>query len=295
MNTIPRNPMFFSDLDRTLFYSANALLLDMDDTAAPALVVSEVYQGRPLSFITERARALLKEISGAIPFIPVTTRTTAQYRRIRFPGAEAQYAVTTNGGCILHHGVPDAEWETFIRSQIGTTSATVDEIRQYLLNPRFGSWLLRLRDAEELFLYAIVERDLIPDEVLESVTKWCADRDWTVSLQGRKLYFVPAHITKVSAVSEVARRLGEGPLIAAGDSLLDLGMLQLADHGFRPAHGELHQQGVSHESMLVTSAQGVMAGEEILGAVHDLVFARYGAPSATNAKVQAVASIVHPR
>lgn len=273
--TVTPTPLVFSDLDRTLIYSAGALHLGEDDTLAPALVVSEIYQGKPLSFITESARGLLAEIAEAVPFVPTTTRTVAQYRRVQIPGPLPRYAITTNGGCILENGVRDVAWDASVRESVTAQSAPIDEIRAYLQQPLFEHWMLRLRDAEELFLYAIIEREELSAVVLNEISAWAGERGWNVSLQGRKLYTVPKPISKENAVQEVARRLGGGLVLAAGDSLLDQGMLLCADHSFRPAHGELHVENFQHENLQVTASCGVIAGFEIVQGFHDLVFSKH--------------------
>ena len=73
-----------------------------------------------------------------------------------------------------------------------------------------------------------------PDAGLDELAAWCLERGWTTSLQGRKLYCVPAPISKEAAVAEVRRRSGAGLLVAAGDSRLDAGILELADIAIRP-------------------------------------------------------------
>ncbi|MBI0319957.1 HAD family hydrolase, partial [Streptomyces javensis] len=75
-----------SDLDRTLIYSAAALGLEMPDAEAPRLLCVETYQGKPLSYLTETAAGLLAELVRTSVFVPTTTRTVEQYRRIRLPG-----------------------------------------------------------------------------------------------------------------------------------------------------------------------------------------------------------------
>jgi hypothetical protein len=65
-------------------------------------------------------------------------------------------------------------------------------------------------------------------------------------------------------VDEVRRRSGSGLLVAAGDSRLDAGILELADIAIRPSHGELDSDAFSLPHLRVTSASGVLAGEEIL-------------------------------
>jgi phosphoserine phosphatase len=267
-------PVVCCDLDRTLIYSAGALLLEDEDRLAPALVVAEVYQGRPQSFLTRSAAELLAEIAAACVFVPATTRTLAQYQRIRLPGPPPRYAVTTNGGRILVDGEPDRAWSAYLDRKLAGSCAPLAEIAARLALPRYAPWMLRLRDAEELFAYAIVERDLLDPADLAGLQLWCADRGWTVSLQGRKLYCVPRALTKEAAIAEILRRSGAGPLVAAGDSLLDRGMLLAADHAFRPAHGELETAGFSAPQLAVTAARGVLAGEEIVRRIHRLV----GAP-----------------
>lgn len=259
------------DLDRTLIFSANAFFLTTEDHLAPAMIVTEMYENRPISFMTRAAEALLLQAAEAAVFVPVTTRTAAQYGRVRLPGPVPEYAVTTNGGVLLHRGEPDGDWQASVRSLVSTGCATLAEVQAHLGRPEFAGWLLQLRSAEDLFSYSIVDRSALPAEVLLELEAWCAERGWTVSLQGRKLYCVPAPVTKQNAVAEVARRLGAGRVIAAGDSLLDRPMLEHADVAFRPAHGELDDVGYRDAHLRVTEARGILAGEEILRRMLELV------------------------
>ena len=267
----PAVTLVASDLDRTLIYSANAFFLATEDHLAPAMVVAEIYEGRPISFMTRAAEGLLLAAAEAAVFVPVTTRTLAQYRRVRLPGPVPEYAVTTNGGVLLHHGEPDADWQASVSGLVSGGCAPLAEIEAYLGRPDFAGWILKLRSAEDLFAYAIVDRAALPAEFLLALEAWCANRGWTVSLQGRKLYCVPSPVTKQQAVAEVSRRLGADRVIAAGDSLLDRPMLEHADIAFRPAHGELDDAGYLDTHLRVTDARGILAGEEILRRVLGLV------------------------
>jgi hypothetical protein len=62
----------------------------------------------------------------------------------------------------------------------------------------------------------------------------------------------------------VLARVGEGPLLAAGDSLLDADLLAAADAAIRPAHGELADVGFTRNHLAVTRSTGVIAGAELL-------------------------------
>jgi hypothetical protein len=257
-------PLFASDLDRTLVYSARAFWLDMPDAEAPRIVVSEVYQGAPLSYMTRAAEQLLLELTASTAFVPVTTRTVAQYSRIRLPGPVPHYAITTNGGTILVDGVADAAWSTSLTAHLDETAAPLAEVRAILEDPAAATWILRVHTAEELFTYAIIDRDAMPAAWIADLHERCLAAGWTVSVQGRKLYCVPQPVNKSAAVAEVRRRLGEPTVLAAGDSLLDARMLEQADIAFRPAHGELHEADFTRANLTVTTAAGILAGEELL-------------------------------
>lgn len=260
-----------SDLDRTLIYSANSMALAGSDHLAPRMVVSEVYDAAPLSFMTRAAEELLEGIVERSAFVPVTTRTRSQFSRVRLPGSGRGYAVTTNGAVILRDGEPDAGWSRHIRRSLGADCASLDEVLGHLTGSAADAAVLRVRTAEDAFVYAIVDRQALPDTYLDELGAWCGARGWTTSLQGRKLYCVPAPITKEAAVAEVRRRTGSGLLVAAGDSRLDAGLLESADIALRPAHGELDTDGFRRPNLTVTSASGMLAGEEILRAVSGIL------------------------
>lgn len=253
-----------SDLDRTLVYSARALALDTPDELAPALVVSEVYQGAPLSFMTREAERLLDGIRTRAEFVPVTTRTPAQYARIAFPAPRPRYAIVSNGGTILVDGRPDEDRAARLRADVAASSAPLDEIDAVLRDPANAGWVLRVHEADGLFLYAIVDREAVPTDWLVELGERCHALGWTISLQGRKLYCVPEPVTKGRAVDELRERLGASLVFAAGDSLLDRSLIEAADIAYRPAHGELEDAGYGASNLTVTDTRGVLAGEEIL-------------------------------
>ncbi|GIE78720.1 hypothetical protein Aph02nite_46700 [Actinoplanes philippinensis] len=264
-------PLVACDLDRTLIYSAAALGLTGPDHEAPPLVVAEVHEGRPISYLTRRAAGLIEDLAGAAPLVPVTTRTLGQYRRIRLSDRPPRYAVAANGGHLLVDGRPDPGWHRRVAGRVRRECATLDTVSGHLARAADPAWLLRAHVADDLFWYAVIDRPRLPAGHLAELAAWCADRGWTVSVQGRKLYCVPGPITKWAAVAEIRRRLDCGPVFAAGDSRLDEELLSRADTGIRPAHGELHDSGWRPDRITVTTASGVLAGEEIAGLLLDHV------------------------
>lgn len=273
-------PLIASDLDRTLIYSAAALDLTMPDAEAPRLLCVEMYEHKPLSFMTERAAALLAELADRTLFVPATTRTPEQYRRVSLPGPAPRFAVCANGGHLLVDGVSDPEWQAVVRERL-TECAPLADVRAHMLRHAQDAWLRKERIADDLFVYLVVERSLLPDTWVKELADWAGPRGWNVSLQGRKIYAVPRPLTKSAAVAEVARRTGSPATFAAGDSLLDADLLHAADRGWRPAHGELAESGWDPRHVRALTEQGVMAGEAILRAMGAaLTSAGAGAPVA---------------
>jgi hydroxymethylpyrimidine pyrophosphatase-like HAD family hydrolase len=252
------------DLDRTLVYSSAALALDMPDEQAPRLLCVEVYQRAPLSYMTERAAGLLRELAEATVFVPATTRTREQYRRVQLPGPVPPYAICANGGHILVDGKTDYDWRADIQRRLDGACAPLDEVRGHMLRRADPAWLLKTRAAEDLFAYLVVERALLPTAWVDELSAWAGERGWTVSVQGRKVYAVPRPLTKTAALAEVVRRTGAQTIMAAGDSLLDAELLRAADTAWRPGHGELAETGWTAPGVVELDTKGVAAGEEIL-------------------------------
>ncbi|MFF3391150.1 HAD family hydrolase [Streptomyces sp. NPDC002669] len=253
-----------SDLDRTLIYSTGALQLTVPDAEAPRLLCVEVYDHKPLSYLTETAAALLDELARTTVLVPTTTRTREQYGRVHLPGPAPRFAICANGGHLLVDGESDPDWQRRVTRGLADECAPLAEVRAHLLAAADPAWLLKERVAEDLFAYLVVERALLPGGWVEELGEWARTRGWTVSLQGRKIYAVPGPLTKSAAMDEVARRTGAALTLAAGDSLLDADLLLAADRAWRPAHGELADTGWSAPHVEVTDERGVAAGEEIL-------------------------------
>ena len=256
------------DLDRTLIYSAAALGLagttsDGTGPQPPRLVVAEMDGGFPRTYLTRGAEAALREIDRLAVLVPTTTRTYAQYSRVRVTDGVPAYAVVLNGGQIVVDGRVDEDWSRQVQAGLAAACAPTDEVAEHVwkvFDPRWTTWL---RVADDMFCYAVVDREEMPAGFVAELGGWCEERNWAVSLQGRKVYAVPRPLTKSSALAEIAQRTGARRLLAAGDSLLDADMLEAAQFGVRPAHGELFDLGWSLPHVAVTEAAGVLAGEQV--------------------------------
>jgi hydroxymethylpyrimidine pyrophosphatase-like HAD family hydrolase len=263
--------MIASDLDRTLIYSPTALQLPTVDEQSPNLVSVEVLDGRPHSFMTLAATRRLADVSRSAVFVPTTTRTMDQYLRVRFPAVAPEYAITSNGGNILVDGKPDLNWHRSTESVIAGCGATLSEVRHELKLRTNADWALKRRVGDDLFCYLVVELTRLPDDFIESWTQWCHAKGWRVSVQGRKIYAIPVPLTKERAMAAVARRIGAGRVVAAGDGALDSGFLAAADAGIRPPHGELAALNWQHPTVDVGPRAGVLAADDIISWFSDQI------------------------
>ena len=263
--------LFASDLDQTLIYSQRTLInQEIDGQPQPV----EWLEDRFISFMTENALSALKEIAQRVLFVPVTTRTKLQFKRINFLGYHIshQYAVTSNGGTIFFEGKEDEDWAQLILAGRDKCLAAQDLIQKFA-EISHTSWVIKDSGklADDLFYYCLIERDKIPLTELAAFKLWASDNHWELSVQGRKLYLVPQNVNKKAAIQYIKKKEGMSRVVAAGDSLLDLDMLKAADLALAPAHGELYSlylQGISGlEKIRFTQKSGIQAAEEILESV----------------------------
>jgi hypothetical protein len=257
--------IFASDLDRTLIYSERFL---------PGYIgkVEAVEQGKYISFMTEKSVELITGLFTQLIFVPCTTRTIEQYRRIRFFNRQyiPKFAVVSNGGNIIVDGVVHEGYRNNIAQKLSDNCLAGSQLLKEFEELASGEWSGRLVSADGLFYYCIIDRAKAPLEQIDAFADWALDQNWEVSLQGRKLYLVPRLVNKWSAVEKIKELTGEQVVFAAGDSLLDLSMIENANQAIYPAHGELYERfGKSllnsrGQSVAATAVAGLAAAEQIL-------------------------------
>jgi hypothetical protein len=250
-----------TDLDRTLIYSRGAVEAHGDSDLPLESV--ERHEGKDASWMTAAAATSFARLAERATVVPATTRTPEQWQRVRLPGPPARYAITANGGVLLVDGRVDHGWDATVAAELAQV-APLPEIWEYASRVCRPDWTVKLRNARGLFCYAVLHRKRVPAGFVAEAAGWAEHRGWQLSLQGRKLYWVPRSLTKSAAVAEVARRVGSERVLAAGDSLLDVDLLEAADRGIVARHGELVASGWRSSSVIVTTRSGVRAGAEIV-------------------------------
>jgi hydroxymethylpyrimidine pyrophosphatase-like HAD family hydrolase len=244
------------DLDSTLIYSRRSAGVDV-----AGLTCVEWRDGTPSAFMTPAAAEAFGALAGLAVVAPVTTRTEAQLARVRLPG-RIDYAVAASGGRILRDGIVDESWSREIARRLSHVASFAEaRNRAERFAAAYGG---RPHQVEDLFSFAVLPTPDLPIDALADEVTWASRNGWRVSAQGRKVYWVPGGLTKSAAVAEVARRCDASLVLSAGDSLLDADLFDVADLGIRPAHGELAAAGFTAPNLVVTTATGAVAGEEIV-------------------------------
>ncbi|WML45013.1 hypothetical protein [Neobacillus sp. PS3-40] len=254
--------IFASDLDRTLIYSKRALV-EFGLSKTTERIPVECKDGQWISFMTASSYSILKEICSRFLFVPVTTRTTEQFKRIFIfkKDIPITYAITSNGGHILYKGEELEEWSEILSARLQWETSTIKELQFFLQKERFHLDGV-VKQAESLFFYFILESSPSRFE-LNRISNAVSSFGWRISLQGRKLYFIPKAINKGDALEFICRKEGRVAMAGAGDSNLDWDFLKHCRNRIVPIHGELASKE-SLDTYSVTSNRGILAGEEIL-------------------------------
>ena len=108
----------FSDLDRSIIYSKEFIQEESNTLDI------EIYKGENISYISQKTIENIKKIKKNSDFIPTTTRTIEQFKRINFKkyGLDFKHAITSNGGNILINGEVDIEYKYFIEEKLKLSS-----------------------------------------------------------------------------------------------------------------------------------------------------------------------------
>lgn len=214
--------LFASDLD-------NTLLVSHRNRHAGDICV-ELNKGSGQSFMTQRGIEFLRQVNKRIGFVPITTRSLEQYRRIDWPdGCEPEYAVTTNGAILLRKGEVDENWSQRTRQIVDTCRDKMFEQQKILSSSKYFRYC-RVVDDSYLFLYCSEDADI------ETCVEKCSRSQtaFTLGQLGRKIYLFPSGLGKGEALKRLKEHLLSNYVYAAGDSPMDVSMLNVADMSFAP-------------------------------------------------------------
>lgn len=262
--------IFVSDLDQTLIYSGKFIDHRVENRVMPI----EVKDDKVISYVFTDTFLKLKSLMEQLIFIPATTRTLEQYKRIQIfrDRMIPEYAVVNHGASILINGETDVCWQKHVRNNINQQCEGIKKVKENFQS-EIGddSWVLDIREVEDLFFYCIIECERAPHNELETFMTHMDSLNWKSCLHGRKLYFMPKTIHKGNAVEYIRNLLPDHKIVASGDSLMDLELLKMADYSIVPAHGEAFDALKDSDMCVKTVSQGFPASLEILERVEQLL------------------------
>lgn len=251
--------LFTSDLDRTLIFSHRTIGDTTDCTCI------EYLDGKAQSFMSNREMALLQELTQSAYVVPVTTRSQLQYERISFFQQQLipQYAVVANGGIVFKDGQRDGQWDEIVQQSFADLLPITSFKERFTLH-RQREFFLREYEVENLFYMLAVDEAALCHDSLGEFQQELEQEGWVSYLHGRKFYALPKSLTKEAAVHYVRDQLPHSCHIAAGDSMMDLGMMQIADIGYTPKHGEVYAHYGEDAPVKVVLKEGAAFAEDIL-------------------------------
>ena len=231
--------LFTSDLDKTLIFSKRRLLEGED------YKLIEEIEGRPISYMSEQTFNMLVKLNEQIVFIPVTTRSLEQYRRLTCFQQEIlpQVEIVSNGGIVFNNGVRDENWDAHIAQQMKNLFVSLEMIPKFAFPVFNAPFVESIHLMDDLFYLLKVDEHAITAQVITELKKLLVQAEWTCHLQRNKLYILPKFLTKGAAVAYIKSTFIHSVHAAAGDSTMDLSMLKLADFMYIPAHAEIAELG----------------------------------------------------
>ncbi len=214
--------ILFTDLDNTLIYAYK------HDIGKHKRCV-EIYEGRQISFITEKTYELLKKASSLLTIIPVTTRTVEQYNRIDLGLGGFSYALACNGGVLLKNGEEDNDW--YRESQQLVAYAVPELYKAEHILKTDSNVDFEVRSIRGLFIFT---KSREPDKT-ERLLKGELDLGLVgVYSNGAKVYVVPNTLNKGLACERLKKYFPDEAFLAGGDSEFDIPMMIAADAAVCP-------------------------------------------------------------
>lgn len=256
--------LFASDLDRTLIYSKKFVIKH-----DKKVQLVEKKKDKEISYMLNSSIDILKALSNKLLFVPVTTRSIEQYKRIAVFQKEIKpkYFIVCNGGNIFIDGKVDKDWSRLIKNKLNNECLMMKDVLLEFNKMKSFFNIDRIKEVDNLFFVCIFKNE-VPKEIIHELSIWVEKNNWRMFINGRKLYLIPKHVNKSEAVKYVANKEGIKNIISSGDSLLDYDMARISNMFISPQHGEINKLNNIDKSIVkFTTNSGIYASREILETV----------------------------
>lgn len=214
--------LFASDMDNTIIFSEKHKINND--------ICVEYLNEKEQSFITCRTKEVLEKINKNMIFIPVTTRSVEQYKRINFSkNCVPKYAVTTNGAILLEDGKINQEWLNKSKEIVKPWIYKIEKMFSDVSNSTINK---RCKIVDDMYLYAAYDN---VEDATKDYNNFCNKTELDVCISGRKVYFFPKDINKGIAITRLCEMFDVKKIISAGDSIIDIPMILQSDIGIIPS------------------------------------------------------------
>ncbi|MBY2477685.1 HAD hydrolase family protein [Clostridioides difficile] len=253
----------FSDLDRSIIYSDKFLDTDKEYTNI------EIYREKEISYISLDTINLIKQIQYYGMFIPTTTRTVEQFRRIEFNkyGIHFPFSITSNGAIILKDNKILKSWSEEIeklKPNYEPIESMIEKFKDYL----DIEGITNFKVAENTFFYIVVDFAKFNLGSIKEYLNILESKNWKFYVSGRKIYFIPKEISKENAIKYLTKELQIESFYAIGDSVMDYGMLNISNKAYVLKHGDINKNETEN-SFISSTFNGMSGTEEILSNILD--------------------------
>lgn len=192
--------MFVTDLDGTVVFSSDGPVTStcVEEINGKKIYTSDVF----LSWLRFQDLTTIK--------VANTARSKEEFERLSL-SKYFKYAIVANGGLILKDGKPLEAWEQYLnRNHFMPTLRTISK-------------QLDARIVDDSYIHT--KRDKLKEvyEILEDYPSL------SLYVKGSKVYISPHSVSKVKSMLWLKYYLNESKIIASGDSLNDIEMLEQAD------------------------------------------------------------------
>jgi hydroxymethylpyrimidine pyrophosphatase-like HAD family hydrolase len=178
--------------------------------------------------MSRRTLEIIANLNGRIVLVPATSRSIEQYRRIKvFQEYAPVYAIVSGGGVILQNGEIDGAWDGRRKNVVDSTRGEFERVFRLLQN---DVRVERTKIIDDAFIFA---KSASAQRVIDSLKRDAIS--FSILRHNEKIYVLPPGIDKGAALAEVKRRLVPSCVAAAGDSVLDIPLLNGADYALVPS------------------------------------------------------------
>lgn len=144
--------IFASDLDQTLIYSRKSFRAPIEDESIQLI---ETIDGKEISFISHKTILLLKNYNCTHISSQLQQELLSSFSVLLLFQNEIipEYAITSNGGNILHNGKQDGTWNRKVKERLSVECIERNDILKEFGQIAHKDWVI---SQKQLMIYSII-------------------------------------------------------------------------------------------------------------------------------------------